>query len=41
MKAIIHDWDDEASLKILNNCRQSIRDDGKLYGARAEASQRA
>ena len=30
MKAIIHDWNDEAALKILKNCRRAIRDDGKL-----------
>jgi SAM-dependent methyltransferase len=30
MKSIIHDWDDEAALKILKNCRRAIRGDGKL-----------
>ncbi len=30
MKGIIHDWDDEAAVRILKNCRRAIRDDGKL-----------
>jgi hypothetical protein len=30
MKHIIHDWDDEHSMKILSNCRRAIRPDGKL-----------
>lgn len=30
MKRIIHDWNDEDSLKILRNCRRAIRPDGKL-----------
>jgi SAM-dependent methyltransferase len=30
MKAIIHDWNDEAALKILKNCRRAIRNNGKL-----------
>jgi SAM-dependent methyltransferase len=30
MKAIIHDWDDDAAVKILKNCRRAIRNDGKL-----------
>lgn len=30
MKGIIHDWNDEAALKILKNCRRAIRPDGTL-----------
>jgi SAM-dependent methyltransferase len=30
MKAIVHDWDDVAAIKILKNCRRAIRNDGKL-----------
>jgi len=30
MKSVIHDWDDESAVKILTNCRQVIRDSGKL-----------
>src|SRR5579863_3320864 len=30
MKHIIHDWDDEKSIKILSNCRKAIRPGGKL-----------
>ncbi|HXW55521.1 MAG TPA: methyltransferase [Candidatus Cybelea sp.] len=30
LKGIIHDWDDEAALKILGHCRQAIRSDGTL-----------
>jgi hypothetical protein len=30
MKAIIRDWNDEAAVKILKNCRRAIRGDGKL-----------
>ncbi len=30
LKGIIHDWDDEAALKILKNCRKAIRPDGTL-----------
>jgi hypothetical protein len=30
MKAIFVDWNDEAALKILKNCRRAIRRDGKL-----------
>jgi hypothetical protein len=30
MKWIIHDWNDEDSLKILRNCRRSISRDGVL-----------
>lgn len=29
-KHIIHDWDDEHALKILQNCRSAITDSGKL-----------
>ncbi len=30
LSRIIHDWDDEAALKILGNCRRAIRSDGRL-----------
>jgi hypothetical protein len=30
LKDIIHDWDDERALVILENCRQAMRADGKL-----------
>ena len=30
LKGIIHDWNDEAALKILKNCRPAIRSDGTL-----------
>src|SRR5688572_13450901 len=30
LSGIIHDWDDEAALKILRNCRRAIRPDGRL-----------
>jgi SAM-dependent methyltransferase len=30
MKHIIHDWDDEHSLKILRNCHRAMRPSGKL-----------
>jgi SAM-dependent methyltransferase len=30
LKGIIHDWNDEAALKILKNCRRAIRPDGRL-----------
>ena len=30
LKGIIHDWNDEAALKILKNCRQAIHPDGTL-----------
>lgn len=30
MKFIIHDWNDEAALQILRNCRRAIRPDGNL-----------
>ena len=30
LKGIIHDWSDEAALKILKNCRRAIRPDGTL-----------
>ena len=29
-KHVIHDWDDEHALKILQNCRRAISDSGKL-----------
>lgn len=30
MKHIIHDWDDASSVKILDNIRRAITDDGKV-----------
>jgi O-methyltransferase domain len=30
MKWIIHDWNDDDSLRILRNCRRAIRSDGVL-----------
>jgi hypothetical protein len=30
LKGIVHDWNDEAALKILKNCRRAIRSDGTL-----------
>jgi hypothetical protein len=30
LKGIIHDWNDEAALKILRNCRRAILPDGTL-----------
>ena len=30
LKGVIHDWNDEAALKILQNCRRAIRPDGTL-----------
>jgi hypothetical protein len=30
MKSVIHDWDDEASMTILANCRRVVPDDGVL-----------
>jgi SAM-dependent methyltransferase len=30
LSGIIHDWNDEAALKILANCRRAIRPDGRL-----------
>lgn len=30
LKWILHDWDDAASLKILQSCRRAIRGDGTL-----------
>ena len=30
MKSIIHDWDDERALKILQNIRQAMRPDGRV-----------
>jgi len=35
LKGIIHDWNDEAALKILKNCRRAIRPDGTLLLAEA------
>ena len=28
LSRVIHDWDDDAALKILGNCRRAIRADG-------------
>jgi O-methyltransferase/methyltransferase family protein len=30
LSGIIHDWNDEAALRILKNCRRAIRPDGRL-----------
>jgi hypothetical protein len=30
LKGIIHDWNDEAAVKILKSCRRAIRPDGTL-----------
>lgn len=30
LKVVLHDWDDEHSIMILQNCRQSISNNGKL-----------
>jgi hypothetical protein len=30
MKHILHDWDDEAAIRLLKNCRQAMRADGRL-----------
>jgi hypothetical protein len=30
MKHILHDWSDAEAIQILRNCRQAIRDEGKL-----------
>ena len=30
LKSVIHDWDDERSLAILNNCRKALNENGKL-----------
>lgn len=30
MKSILHDWDDENSIKILKNCRKAVRNDSTL-----------
>jgi len=30
LKGIIHDWNDEAALRILKNCRRAIHSDGTL-----------
>jgi len=35
LKGIIHDWNDEAALKILKNCRRAIHPDGRLLVAEA------
>jgi SAM-dependent methyltransferase len=30
LSRVIHDWDDDAALKILRNCQRAIRPDGRL-----------
>ncbi|MBL8149173.1 MAG: methyltransferase [Blastocatellia bacterium] len=30
LSTVIHDWDDESSIKILKKCREAMRDDSKL-----------
>src|SRR6516165_8418368 len=30
LSRVIHDWDDDAALKILHNCRSAMRLDGRL-----------
>jgi SAM-dependent methyltransferase len=30
LSRVIHDWNDERALKILQNCRRAIRPDGRL-----------
>ena len=30
LKSIVHDWNDDDALSILQNCRRAIRDDGRL-----------
>ena len=30
LKQVLHDWDDESSLRILARCRAALQDDGKL-----------
>ena len=30
MKSVIHDWDDESSIRILRNCRRAVPEDGAL-----------
>jgi hypothetical protein len=30
LKGIVHDWNDEAAVAILRNCRRAIRPDGTL-----------
>jgi SAM-dependent methyltransferase len=30
LSRVIHDWDDDAALRILGNCRRAIRPDGRL-----------
>lgn len=32
LKQIIHDWDDETSLKILKNCHQAMSKNGRIIG---------
>lgn len=31
MKMILHDWDDDECVRILDNCQQAARDDARLY----------
>jgi len=30
LKSIVHDWDDEASARLLRRCREAIADDGRI-----------
>ena len=30
LKGVIHDWDDDAALRILKNCRRAMRPDSRL-----------
>jgi hypothetical protein len=30
MKYIVHDWDDEKSVRILQNCRRAMTEDGRV-----------
>jgi SAM-dependent methyltransferase len=31
MKSILHDWDDDSSVKILANCRKAMAKDGRIF----------
>ena len=31
LKSVLHDWDDEACVKILGHCRQALRPNGQIY----------
>jgi hypothetical protein len=41
LKLILHDWDDEACLRILRNCRRSINEGGRLVVAEMIVGSRA